>query len=177
MRATRAAAATGALMLALAGCAGTGSDKAITEPVSNRPNAQDRTWVTKTHQGNLAEIAAGKLAERRGADKAVRSMGGTLISDHKGSDTQLRRTASKLGLSMPLGPDAEQRAVGDRLAHESGKKFDRDFIKSMTAAHKTAIAQTTTEINQGDDAAVRTLADKAMPVLKKHLWMLQHIQP
>lgn len=177
MRVTRAAAVTGALALALAGCAGTGSNKEVSEPVANKPNAQDRTWVTKTHQSNLAEIAAGKLAQQRGDSKAVRSMGGTLVSDHKGMDTQLRRTASKLGLSMPLGPDAKQRAVGDRLSHESGKKFDRDFIKSMTAAHKTAIAQTTTEINQGDDAAVRTLADKALPVLKKHLWMLQRIKP
>lgn len=177
MRATWAAAVTGALALALAGCSAAGSNKAVTEPVANKPNAQDRTWVTKTHQSNLSEIAVGKLAQQRGASKQVRSMGGTLVADHEGGDTQLRRTASKLGLSLPLGPDAKQRAIGERLSHESGKTFDRDFVKTQIAAHKTAITQTTTETYQGDDAAIRTLADKTLPVLKKHLWMLQHIHP
>ena len=178
MRARGAATAAGALalVLAVAGCAGTGSDRAVRPPVAKRPNAQDSSWITTTHQANVAEITAGRLARRRGASKAVRTIGGTLVADHSQADTELRRTASKLRMSMPLRPTAEQRAIGDRVSHESGAAFDRDFIKTQTAAHKTAIAHTTTEYRRGQDIDVRGLAHKSLPVLQKHLWMLQHIR-
>lgn len=156
--------------LVLAGC---GSPQSAAHVAANGPSAQDRTWVVQTHQANMAEITVGALAKARGSSQDVRRIGDTLVSDHTGSDTPLRRAAGRLGMGLPLRPDAAQRHTAEELGGQSGQAFDRDFIRTQITAHHTAITQTERESRAGRAAALRVLAQKTLPTLKKHLWMLQ----
>lgn len=170
----RVTAAAAGLLVLLAGCSDpTGRMADQRAHGKDMPSAADRTWAEKTHQANLAEIGAGGLAKSRGASADVRSIGGMLVADHTGSDTMLRASASRLRLAMPLRPDAAQRAQAAKLAKEHGAAFDKDFVRTQIAAHRTAIAQARTEAKHGKAAELRTLAQKSLPTLKKHLTMLQ----
>lgn len=162
--------ALGALVV-LGGC---GAPRAATTAAdANGPSGQDRTWVARTHQGNMAEIAVGQMAKARGATRDIRSIGGMLVSDHTGADTLLSRAAGRAGMGLPLAPDAAQRRTAQKLAGTSGRAFDRDFVRTQIAAHRTAIAAATAETRDGRTVELRTLAQKTLPTLKKHLWMLQ----
>jgi len=172
--ARRIAAAAGGLLVLLAGCGDpTASMGARHAHGQDLPSAADRAWARRTHQANLAEIAAGGQARSRGASADVRSMGGMLVSDHTGADTALRRTASRLRLSMPLRPDAAQRAQAAKLTAAKGGAFDRDFVRTQIAAHRTAIAQARAEAKRGHATELRTLAQHSLPTLEKHLALLR----
>lgn len=170
----RVTAAAGGLLVLLAGCSDP-TDRTAQQQAHRQdmPSAADRTFAEHTHQANLAEIAAGGLAKSRGTSADVRSIGGMLVSDHTGADTMLRASASRLRLGMPLRPDAAQRAQAAKLAAAHGGAFDKDFVSTQIAAHRTAIAQATAEAQHGNATELRTLAQKSLPTLKKHLTMLQ----
>lgn len=170
----RVAAAAGGLLVLLAGC-GDPTGRMAEERAHGKDmaSAADRTWAERTHQANMAEIKAGGLARSRGASADVRSIGGMLVADHTGADTKLRASASRLRLAMPLRPDAAQRAQAAKLAAEHGGAFDKDFVRTQIAAHRTAIAQARAEAKNGHATELRMLAQKSLPTLKKHLTMLQ----
>lgn len=121
----------------------------------------------------MAEIAAGQLAALDGASPAVRSTGAVMNRDHQALDAVLIKAASAFKISLPTSQTVEDADAYDRLTGETGHKFDYDFIGTMLAAHQTMITATQTEISHGSSPQVIKLARQALPVLIKHLKMLQ----
>lgn len=121
----------------------------------------------------MAEIDAGQLAALDGASAAVRSTGTVMSRDHEALDAALTKAADALKISLPTSQTVEQTDAYDRLAGETGRQFDYDFIGTMLTAHQMMINETRTEISHGSSAQVIKLARQALPVLLKHLKMLQ----
>lgn len=175
-----------ALGTAAAGCGGSGSPqvgsaanhRAVVTQVptgSDSPgSARDMAWAAAAHQGNMAEVKAGKLAAARGATPTVRSIGRTLATDHDRLDTALRKAAATLDIAMPIHVTPAQRAGYAALATKHGGRFDRAFVADQIAAHKTTIAMTRAEAADGQSTTLRAAARTALPILRDHLWMLRH---
>ncbi|HEU5030445.1 MAG TPA: DUF4142 domain-containing protein [Spirillospora sp.] len=173
--------------VAVAGCGGeTGhaSPVAASSPASAAaPGAsaapvsdQDRAWLSDTRQADLAEIAAGGMAQRKGTTPQVTSAGAMLVQDHTASDVKLTATASRLGVEVPYTPSNVQKLQASELARGSGRSFDRDWLNAMIGGHEKAIAETRTEIAKGSSPDVKNLAASVLPVLQKHLATLQNAQ-
>lgn len=133
----------------------------------------DRTWAKASHQGNLAEIAAGQAARRKGTTPQVRAAGKLLIADHERLDRTLVKSVG--ALALPTRPSAGQRATAKKLAAEHGRAYDRTFVSVQIDAHRRTIAQTKKEMAEGHSPELRALAGTALPVLRKHLKRLQQI--
>ncbi|WP_188193282.1 DUF4142 domain-containing protein [Nonomuraea sp. SYSU D8015] len=162
---------------ALAGCAHVSTNTAAVPPTTEpQPSEQDRAWLRTIHQGNLAEVQAGRLAEGKGTTKQVKAIGRMLVQDHARMDVQVVQTASGLGIRLPGSTSGEQRAEYLRLRDATGKAFDQEFLASMTNAHTAAIAATQTEISKGSSPAVVSLAKTAAPKLQEHLTALRKAQ-
>jgi putative membrane protein len=71
-------------------------------------------------------------------------------------------------------PTPHQQAVARQLAAKSGNAFDETWTKDMIAGHRKAIEMTTEEIRNGSSKELQTLAKNALPVLQKHLGMLEN---
>lgn len=125
------------------------------------------------HEADLAEMEVGYVAEQDGRSTAVQSAGSELARDHTALDSKLVRVARKLKLKLPPSPAVQQIQVHDRLIKEAGYAFDHDFTASMMTAHQAMIAATRYEISHGSAPAVVSLAKQALPVLVKHLKMMQ----
>ncbi|RSN06729.1 DUF305 domain-containing protein [Nonomuraea sp. WAC 01424] len=163
-----------AAVVALSGCGGAPTNTAGLAPRTDaQPSEQDRTWMATIHQGNLAEIAAGRLAEKKGATDQVKSIGRMLVDDHTQLDQKVTQTASQLGIQLPTSLTAAQGAMVKRLQEATGKDFDKEFVASMTKAHKEAIEATKQEISKGSSPAVVALAKVASPSLLEHLKALK----
>ncbi|MCA2183806.1 DUF4142 domain-containing protein [Nonomuraea cavernae] len=165
---------------ASAGCGGSvttaGTGLAASSPTATsavQPSDRDKTWLRKTHRGNLAEIGAGRLAEQKGTSQQVKSIGEMLVKDHGELDKQVVELAGKLGVKLPEGMSEDQRAQAKKLANASSAQFDREFVTQMTAAHKVAIAATKQEIDRGSSPEVVALAKSALPALEDHLSLLE----
>jgi putative membrane protein len=98
-------------------------------------------FITEAIQGNLAEIAVGKLAQQKGQSDGVRSFGAQLVSDHTAANDKAVSVAQSMGVSPPNEPNKTQKAVYDRLSKLSGDNFDREFAKAMVDDHKNDIRE------------------------------------
>jgi putative membrane protein len=133
----------------------------------------DRAWIAAAHEADLAEIQAGQFAESNGSNPTIRRAGAMLVHDHQAFDTKLISVAGKLKLSLPTSMTAHQTQIGDELSGEQGAEFDHTFIAAMLTGHDILIAATRKEIAHGSSPAVVALASQALPVLLKHLKMMQ----
>lgn len=160
---------------ALAGCAQAPTNTAALEPKPDTPpSEQDQAWLRTIHEGNLAEIQAGRLARGKGMTKRIKAIGKMLVQDHTKLDVQVTGTATRLGVRLPASPSAEQRTELARLRDSTGKDFDQDFLAAMTNEHMAAIAATKTEISGGSSQTVVALAKAAAPKLQEHLDALRN---
>jgi len=171
-----------ALLLVAAGCGEDGSvsssSSSSTSQDSSAPvriSAADRSWAVATHRGDLAEIAAGKLARSKGTSHAIRAMGKKLVTDHSRLDARLLKTTGALTLALPSQASDAQRKAGKKLAGKSGHAFDTAFAHGQIHAHRKAVERTRTELHDGESPKIHELADHALPILKKHLRKLKSI--
>jgi putative membrane protein len=132
-------------------------------------SAQDRTFLVQGHQGNLAEIAAGRLAQRKGTADVVRSIGALLIKDHTKLDAALKPTAAKLDVTLPSQPAPEQQAEQARLATLAGTAFDRGWVEAMIRGHRAALAAGEQELRSGTAPEAKDAARSSAPVIQHHL--------
>jgi len=132
-------------------------------------NDQDRMFLQAIHQANLAEIAAGNLARSKGQSQQVKDLGAMMVTDHTKLDSAVRQVAGSVGVSLPEGPNAQQQALGARLRTASPAEFDALYVSSQVAGHEQAMALIMKELADGSDAAVRTAARDAAPVVEGHL--------
>jgi putative membrane protein len=131
-------------------------------------------FITEAIQGNLAEIAVGKLAQQKGQSDGVRSFGAQLVSDHTAANDKAMSVAQSMGVSPPSEPNKKQKAVYDRLSKLSGENFDREFAKAMVDDHKNDIREFEKEAKKKNDPAAE-FANQTLPTLRKHLEMAQSL--
>ncbi|MCK2219119.1 DUF4142 domain-containing protein [Actinomadura sp. ATCC 31491] len=159
---------------ALAGCGTAPTNTAAVAPHTDaQPSEQDKTWLRTIHEGNMAEIQVGRLAEGKGSAKEVKSIGKMLIDDHTALDQKVTQAATQLGVDLPTSPSADQRALSDKLRETTGADFDQDFLAGMTKSHNAAIKATKKQISDGSSQAVVALAKEAQPKLEEHLAALK----
>jgi putative membrane protein len=136
-------------------------------------SAQDRAWLAEAHRANLAEVQVGKLAEKKGGTPAVRSAGAVLVGDHTKFDIEVTRAAHDLGVRLPKTAMPDDTTAAARMSSESGSRFDHDFLSTMITGHEQVIVDTKAEIRKGSSPQVISLAQAALPVLYKHLNLLE----
>lgn len=141
-----------------------------------KTSSQDNTWLVGAHQNNLAEIQSGELAARSGHSEAVRNAGHMLATDHQKLDAKLKPVAKQLGVKLPKQPNLQQRDQMKHLKTLSGMQFDTIWTHDEADGHVQAIEKTEGEIEHGSDPQVKQLAQSALPVLKKHLQVLQQAE-
>ncbi len=139
------------------------------------PNAQDQSWLVVAHQGNLAEVAAGREAVADARSDAVRRLGQMIVDDHIKLDAQVTAAAQQLGVTVPSTPSKEQQVSLAALQATDRTQFDQAWISSQIADHRAALEAAETERSDGADPTVTGLAAAAAPVVQRHLDQLQEV--
>ena len=134
---------------------------------------QDAHFLVTAHQGNLAEIAAGRVALAKSHNAEVRAIATRLIADHLRLDAGVRSTAAAHHLALPALPTREQRAALRAVARKSGKAFDHAWLRLQETSHVKTLALIDQELRHGHAADVKAVARTAKPVVKMHLEMVR----
>ncbi|MFE9652271.1 DUF4142 domain-containing protein [Micromonospora sp. NPDC006431] len=134
-----------------------------------QPSTQDTQYLQALHQVNLFEITSGNLAQQKGQNAQVKDLGKQFVTDHTQLDQTVKSTAQQLNVQLPNNPTADQQKVLDHLNTLSGAAFDKAWVTAELAGHVQAIQATQTEISQGSEQSVITVAQDALPVLQAHL--------
>jgi putative membrane protein len=140
--------------------------------------AQDRDFLIAAHQGNLAEIESAQpsLLGRPGVCAAIRDMGPMLITDHTRLDAAGGQVAMRDGVMLPTMPTAAQARQLRATAAMNGAQFNRSWLAMERAWHEQTLNAVRHEIAVGQSRDVQDAARTALPVVQRHLSMIQQAQ-
>ncbi|NXY93239.1 DUF4142 domain-containing protein [Streptomyces sp. BR123] len=134
----------------------------------------DKEFVVAAHQSNLAEIAAGEDARKNAQDSCVKNVGAALVKDHTKLDADLKALADKMNISLPATPTPEQEQHLKGVQQKAGSPdYDEAWLTAQEAGHKTTLALIDKQIDQGDNKDVTAAANKARPIVARHLDMVR----
>jgi putative membrane protein len=136
-------------------------------------DAASTNFIKEAIQGNLAEVKMGQLAQQKGQSDEAKKFGQMLQKDHSDANTKAMAVAKQIGVTPPMEPNAEQKAMYDKLSKLSGLEFDRQFAKEMVEDHQKDIAAFQKESSMNDEAG--KFAKDTLPTLQHHLQMAQSL--
>ena len=133
----------------------------------------DQRFVQMASSGGLAEVQAGQLATERAASAKVKQFGQRMVTDHTKANQELAALAQAKNIPVATEMDQKHQAMADKLAKLQGAAFDRQYIADQVADHEQTVALFTTQSREGQDADLKALATKTLPVLQEHLRMVR----
>jgi len=72
-------------------------------------------------------------------------------------------------VTLPSQPGAEAASLREQLSGVSREQFDQIYIQHMLSGHKGAVAAFESEIEHGQNPAIKDYAEKVLPVIQDHI--------
>jgi putative membrane protein len=129
----------------------------------------DQQFVDFAAQTDMTEAHLGQVAANQAASQEVKDFAQMLVTDHTTDYTQLGTIATKAGLTVPKGLDAQHDKMVTPFEKLKGAAFDHRFAREMVLGHTKAIAEYKREAQDGQNPDVKAYASQALPTLEKHL--------
>jgi putative membrane protein len=133
-----------------------------------RPVSPEAEFLIAAHQGNLAQIAAGKLAAGKSPNRTVRKLGKRFVSYHKKLDSQVKKVAHASGVRLPKEPNSEQLALVTRYRTAPVTEFDVLFVETQLAAYEHAAKLARLVLKVTADPAIVKIVEGAAPVIEEN---------
>lgn len=152
-------------------CISLGSIPALAQKKAAEKGAMtDQQFVDFAGQTDMVEANLGQLASSVAASQPVKDYAQTLVSDHTSDYKQLSDIAKQANLTVPTAIDAENnKTMIGPFQKLKGAGFDHRYIADMISGHTKAIATYKKEAADAQNAALKSYAQQALPVLEKHL--------
>jgi putative membrane protein len=128
-------------------------------------------FVKNAAMSDMYEVQAGEIAAQKGQSGAVKQFGQHMIEAHTQTTNELKGIvkAENIKVDLPTSLDDSHKKLIDNLNAESGDDFDKTYADQQVKAHKQAVDLFESYAKDGDNAAVKQFASKALPVIKQHL--------
>ena len=121
-------------------------------------------------QANINEVAAAKIALSKAQSSDVKAFAQKMVDDHGNALTKVQAVAEKKGVTLPTEPDAQHKAMADKLEKASGDDFDKMYMENAgTRDHKMVLSKLQSDAKNIKDPDVKALADEHTPVVEQHL--------
>jgi len=135
----------------------------------------DKMFIIKAGQGNLAEVMTSRLALSHTSNKNVLKVARRLIKDHSTAYADLKQTTMKMSVIAPNRTDPMHMAMYARLSRLRGAAFDKAYMMGQVKDHDKTVALFKTEIDKGQESAVRGYAAKYLPTIQDHTIMIHNV--
>jgi len=121
-------------------------------------------------QANINEVAAAKIALSKAESSEVKAFAQKMVDDHGDALTKVQTVAKQKDVTLPTEPDAQHKAMADKLEKESGDAFDKMYMENAgTKDHKMVLSKLQSDAKNIKDPDVKALADAHTPVVEQHL--------
>lgn len=131
-------------------------------------SAADSAFAMKAAIGSMMEIEAGNLARQNAQSERVKNYGAMMVRDHQAANQELM-TATGSAMSMPQALPADKKQMVDQLRNLRGASFDARYMSMMVEDHRKTVSDFQKEANSGENNAVKSFAQRTLPVLQMHL--------
>lgn len=168
---------------------GTMAAGATTAAVPNQSTSNPASTQTMTDaeifsmlkSANQGEIDAGKMAESKATNPAVKAFAKDMVTDHTMLLNQGEALAKKLNVvPKPAATDsidATNRAMAATLKQEpKGAKFDSAYVNGQVLGHQNTLDLVKRAEDQAQNADLKAMLKNAEPVIQRHLDRIKDIQ-
>jgi putative membrane protein len=136
----------------------------------------DQQFVEFAAQTDMMEANLGQLAANAAAAQEVKDYAATLVTDHTTDYGQLSTAAKQANINVPNAIDAEHNRMLAPFQKLKGAAFDHKYAQEMVAGHTKALEAYKKEASDGQNDALKSYAQTAIPVLEKHLTGAKDLQ-
>jgi predicted outer membrane protein len=134
------------------------------------PAQPDIDYLNAAHQTNVAIVQASQAAKTQGQSSCVQRVGAQLERDHRMLAAQELEAAQQLNIGLVPIPTLEQRQQLNAVAAKAGTSgYDTAWLNFQLQQHQHYLALISTELKNGSDAAIRSVAQGAQSVVQMHL--------
>jgi putative membrane protein len=132
---------------------------------------QDKQFLAKASQGNMAEIKLSQLAETKAMNPQVKAFAQKMVAEHKALGMKMKPFADAWGLTPPSGLDSDHQAIYDKLNGLSGVDFDKEYINVMEKDHHETLDLFNEEVKTTTDMKFKTAVMHGQSVVAAHTHM------
>lgn len=143
--------------------------------LAQQPTLNDAQIMEILTEANNADIANGKLAEKKGTNADVKGFAHRMIAEHQQSNDDGKALAKKLKISPQGSPTSESLKSSGKDTMKSlkdlkGAEFDQAYIKNEVALHQMVLDTIDNSLmpNAKNDE-LKALLTKTRPVIASHL--------
>jgi putative membrane protein len=129
----------------------------------------DAAFLAMAAEADMTMAHVGQMAEDRAAEGSVKDFGKTLAQDHTDDYHQLTELSSKTGDAIPKAIDKPNDREIAALDRYKGKTFDHQFLERQASDHEKLIKAFKEEAEHGTNADIKAYANKALPIMERHL--------
>ncbi len=144
----------------------------------NVPQSLSQTsydFVINLALSNSYQIEAGRLARLRSASSQVRQFAERVIVGNTTVTRNLMATLQRNGTSVvtPRALDPHHQSMIGDLSMVQGANFDQRYIVQQVLQHRETIAMLQNYVQNGDNPALRQLAQQTLPAAQAGLQLVQ----
>lgn len=133
-------------------------------------------FVANAAMSDMYEIEAGKMAQQKAQSADVKAFGKMMVADHTAMSNEMKPLAQAAGQTPPAELDQRRKGMLDNLKAASGADFDKVYLAQQDAAHGEAHTLMTGYAENGDNAQLKALAQKATPKIQAHHDKVKQLQ-
>lgn len=134
-------------------------------------------FVAKAGTSDLYETKSSKLV-MTSINAGVRKFAHEMVTDHTKSTAMVKAAAIKSGVHVKLPVlNGEQKSDLAALTAADDAARDRLYVQQQTVSHQAALELMQAETTTGDKPALKTAAGKIVPVVQRHIEMLNAMPP
>ena len=126
-------------------------------------------FINEALQSGAMEVELGQLAQSKASNPRVKTFGAMMVKDHTAAGDELKVIAAQKNIVTAQVLEGDHLKDVEELKKESGKNFDKKYIKMMLSAHRKDIRRFEDMAKDDEDAALKAFASKTLPKLKMHL--------
>jgi putative membrane protein len=146
------------------------------------PKLTDPEIASVAVTANQIDINFANLAKEKSKNADILKFATTMIADHQSVIDQAVALVKKLGVT-PMDNDVSKKLNADAektkksLQAESGDAFNKAYINNEVSYHKAVIETVQNVlIPQSQNAELKALLEKVLPILKTHLEHAEMVQ-
>ncbi|MEE7448720.1 DUF305 domain-containing protein [Methylobacterium radiotolerans] len=142
--------------------------------VGASPNTQD--FVAEAAISDMFEIQSSKLAQEK-KDTKVNDFANKMIADHTTSSDAIKSLiqSGKARADIPGSLDSKRQSMLDKLKGLTGDDFEKQYRADQISGHKDTVDLYRRYAKGGDNADLRTFAEKTLPIVEHHQKMAEDL--
>ena len=168
MRHLALALVTSLVLTGAAGAQSMGERTGVNTALGVAPKTED--FVKQVAASDMFEIESSKLAQQQAAAAPIKTFAGQMVTDHGKTSSEMKALVSggKVKAELPAAMDSSHQGKLDKLKGLKGADFDKQYASDQQAAHKDAVDLFERYAKGGDNADLKSWAQKTLAALKHH---------